>query len=169
MDQRPARSLKLVVVECAQLSLKPRQGNRLDLLEMKDAVLQKRLFDWELPAIMPHGRRVRNDDHQGKFVVGRIITQNETRTNFHRQAEVGSTDLSGTWLGHPRPPSRPTSGTVRPRGDHNPREVAPRPPVRRYAARSLVAPVDSIQAMPPVSPSCSWHRHHTVAVRHLQS
>jgi hypothetical protein len=49
------------------------ERDELDLLEMEDAGLQKRLVHTKLPSIAANGCRMGNDHEQSKLIVRRVI------------------------------------------------------------------------------------------------
>ena len=58
-------------------AVETREGDRLDLLKMKDARVEEREPHGKFPAVAAHGRGVRDDDDGGQFVVRRIIAEDE--------------------------------------------------------------------------------------------
>ena len=75
-----------------QLQLRPGQGtdfplqthdrDRLKLLKMKHAGLPEPLGDGQFPAVVADSRRVRNEDQERQFIVGRVVAEHKRRAGL---------------------------------------------------------------------------------------
>jgi hypothetical protein len=109
-----AHAGEFVIGQHAQPTFKFRHWWRTDLLNVKCAAHEKRFGNLYLASVPSQTGRMRHDRDQGKLVVRRIRSKNQTRSDFRHHAEIDQPNLTWNWCGHPQLRACPTRQRRRP-------------------------------------------------------
>ena len=98
-DESRADSLELVRGQGTEFPLNTRQGNRLDLLQVKHTGGEEGLGYGQLPTIAAYSSCVRYYDDQREFVISGVVAQNEAGPHFGGQPRSTSQTSPALGLG----------------------------------------------------------------------